>query len=96
MKKVLLIIGIGMMMVACGTREVKEKTIAEQLADRLLTLRQNGYMMGHQDAPMYGVTWEGTYRGDSAEVGKCDVLATIGDYPPRIWTVYPLPVFTMS
>ena len=81
MKKVLLIIGTAMMMVACGTREVKENTIAEQLADRLLTLRQNGYMMGHQDAPMYGVTWEGTYRGDSAEVGKCDVLATIGDYP---------------
>ena len=49
-----------MMMVACGTREVKENTIAEQLADRLLTLRQNGYMMGHQDAPMYGVTWDGT------------------------------------
>ena len=81
MKKVLLIIGTAMMMVACGTKEVKENTIAEQLADRLLTLRQNGYMMGHQDAPMYGVTWDGTYRGDSAELGRCDVLATVGDYP---------------
>jgi hypothetical protein len=81
MKKVLLIIGTAMMMVACGTKEVKENTIAEQLADRLLTLRQNGYMMGHQDAPMYGVTWDGTYKGDSAELGKCDVLATVGDYP---------------
>ena len=70
-----------MIMAACGTKEVKENTIAEQLVDRLLTLRQNGYMMGHQDAPMYGVTWDGTYRGDSAELGKCDVLATVGDYP---------------
>ena len=76
-----IIIGITMMMVACGTKEVKENTVAGQLADRLLTLQQKGYMMGHQDAPMYGVTWEGTYRGDSAEIGKCDVLATVGDYP---------------
>ena len=76
MNKVLLLIGVAMIMAACGTKEVKENTIAEQLVDRLLTLRQNGYMMGHQDAPMYGVTWDGTYRGDSAELGKCDVLAT--------------------
>ena len=81
MKSYILVIGVAMMLAACGTREVKEKAIAEQLADRLMTLRQNGYMMGHQDAPMYGVTWDGTYKGDSAEMGKCDVLATVGDYP---------------
>ena len=30
---------------------------------------------------MYGVTWEGTYQGDGAELGRSDVLATVGDYP---------------
>ena len=57
------------------------KTPSEQLAKRLQTLQQRGYMMGHQDDPMYGVTWEGTYQGDGAELGRSDVLATVGDYP---------------
>ena len=68
-------------MVACGKKEVKEKTVAEQLAERLQTLQQKGYMMGHEDAPFYGVTWAGTYANDSAEIGRCDVKETCGDYP---------------
>ena len=63
-----------MMVVACGKNEVEEKTIAEQLAERLQTLQQKGYMMGHQDDPFYGLTWE--YQPDSS-----DVKNVCGDYP---------------
>ena len=63
-----------MIMAACGKKEVKEKTVAEQLAERLQTLQQRGYMMGHQDDPFYGLTWE--YQSDSS-----DVKNVCGDYP---------------
>ena len=63
-----------MMMVACGQKEVKEMTVAEQLAERLQALQQKGYMMGHQDDPFYGLTWE--YQPDSS-----DVKNVCGDYP---------------
>ena len=83
MKKHLYLIGIAaMMMTACGQKAVvAEKSQSELLTERLQALQKRGYMMGHQDAPFYGVTWAGTYNGDSAEIGKCDVLATVGDYP---------------
>ena len=75
MKKALyIVIGVAMMVVACGKNEVEEKTIAEQLAERLQTLQQKGYMMGHQDDPFYGLTWE--YQPDSS-----DVKNVCGDYP---------------
>ena len=64
-----------------GQKTAVEGTPAGQLAERMLTLQQRGYMMGHQDDPMYGVTWAGTYDGDRAELGRSDVLATVGDYP---------------
>jgi len=51
-----------------------EGTPAQQLAERLDSLRQKGYMFGHQDDPMYGLTWE--YDQDSS-----DVRNTCGDYP---------------
>ena len=76
-----IIIGVALLMAACATKEVKQQTPAEQLAERLQTLQERGYMMGHQDDPFYGVTWAGTYDGDRAELGKSDVLATVGDYP---------------
>ena len=73
-------IGAALMMAACGPKAVVEKTLSEQLADRLQTLQQRGYMMGHQDDPFYGVTWDGTYV--SAEpLDSSDVLRTVGDYP---------------
>lgn len=50
------------------------KTPAQKLADRLRTIQKRGYMMGHQDAPFYGLTWEWT-------PGRCDVKETCGDYP---------------
>lgn len=49
-------------------------TPAQQLEQRLRTLLPKGYMMGHQDAPFYGLTWEW-------EEGRCDVKETCGDYP---------------
>ena len=63
-KHLYILIGVAAMMVAaCGQNTVVEKTQSEQLAERLQTLQAKGYMMGHQDDPMYGVTWMGTYRG---------------------------------
>ena len=71
-----------MLMASCANKQtVAEQTTSEKLAERLQTLQQKGYMMGHQDDPFYGVTWAGTYRGDSAELGRSDVLSTVGDYP---------------
>ena len=65
-----------------------EKTPAEQLAERLDSLRQKGYMFGHQDDPMYGLTWSGIANplqqiGDSLQQyqDSSDVKNTCGDYP---------------
>jgi hypothetical protein len=63
-----------MMMAACGQKTVVEKTQRELLAERLQTLQQKGYMFGHQDDPMYGLTW--AYDKDSS-----DVKNVCGDYP---------------
>jgi len=62
--------------VACTTQKPveSEKTQAQQLMERLDTLRQKGYMFGHQDDPFYGLTWE--YQKDSS-----DVKNVCGDYP---------------
>jgi len=77
-------IGIALLLTACGgqkkTANESEsepegpKTIAEQLYQRLDSLRQVGIMYGHQDDPMYGLTWE--YEADSS-----DVKNVCGDYP---------------
>ena len=51
---------IALAVVACSTQKQTEpeKTQAQQLFERLDTLRQKGYMFGHQDDPFYGLTWE--------------------------------------
>ena len=54
-------------------KELKSTT-ATELADRLQTLQQKGYMAGHQDDPFYGIGW-------AYEDGKSDVKLTVGDYP---------------
>ena len=63
-------------MLACTTAKnaEPEKTGAQQLFERLDSLRHQGYMFGHQDDPMYGLTWE--YDKDSS-----DVKNVCGDYP---------------
>ena len=63
-------------MLACTTTKnaEPEKTGAQQLFERLDSLRHKGYMFGHQDDPMYGLTWE--YDKDSS-----DVKNVCGDSP---------------
>ena len=76
MKK-LVTMAVGALMIAgcTATKKVEaEKTQAEQLFERLDTLRQKGYMFGHQDDPFYGLTWD--YQADSS-----DVKNTCGDWP---------------
>lgn len=68
------IIGVAVVMAACGRKTVVEKTESEQLMERLQRLQQKGYMFGHQDDPMYGLTW--AYDKDSS-----DVKNVCGDYP---------------
>ncbi len=76
MKKNLLMVMLAASMVACSATKPAEpaKTPAQQLIDRLDTLLQKGIMYGHQDDPMYGLTWE--YQNDSS-----DVKNVCGDYP---------------
>jgi len=50
------------------------KTPAQKLAERMANIQKKGYMMGHQDATFYGLTWEW-------EKNRCDVKETCGDYP---------------
>ena len=72
---------VGAMMIAgcTGTKKTAEveKTDMDQLFERLDTLRQKGYMFGHQDDPFYGLTWD--YQPDSS-----DVKNTCGDWPAVI------------
>ena len=75
MKKIVFMM-LATIAVACTTtKQTKdEKTIAQQLMERLDSLRQKGYMFGHQDDPFYGLTWE--YQQDSS-----DVKNVCGDWP---------------
>ena len=76
MKKLLIMAMATVAVAACTTQKQEEpvKTEAQQLIERLDTLRQKGTMFGHQDDPMYGLTWE--YQPDSS-----DVKNVCGDYP---------------
>ena len=76
MRKYLVIATTALTLLACTTAKnaEPEKTVAQQLFERLDTLRQKGYMFGHQDDPMYGLTW--AYDKDSS-----DVKNVCGDYP---------------
>ena len=76
MKKLLIMVMVAVAVASCtATKQNTEtKTIAQQLLERLDTLRSKGIMYGHQDDPMYGLTWE--YEADSS-----DVKAVCGDYP---------------
>ena len=76
MKKFFAMAIATVIVVACTTtKKVEpEKTKAQQLMERLDTLRQKGIMYGHQDDPFYGLTWE--YDKDSS-----DVKNVCGDWP---------------
>ena len=75
MKKIF-VLAVTALVVACTTTKQAEpaKTGAQQLMERLDSLRQKGIMYGHQDDPFYGLTWE--YQQDSS-----DVKNVCGDYP---------------
>jgi len=49
-------------------------TGAAQLENRLRALSKKGYMFGHQDDPMYGLSWQW-------DRNRSDVLELTGDYP---------------
>ena len=76
MKKYFAIVVTVIAIVACTTQKQvePEKTLAQQLFERLDSLRQKGIMFGHQDDPFYGLTWE--YQTDSS-----DVKNVCGDWP---------------
>lgn len=76
MKQYIYIIGVAAMLLsACGQKAAtEEKTLSDKLTERLDTLRRHGYMFGHQDDPMYGLTWEW-------DENRSDVKAVCGDYP---------------
>ena len=75
MKKILVLALVSTTIVACATKNAEpQKAAAQQLLERLDSLRQKGIMYGHQDDPMYGLTWE--YDKDSS-----DVKNVCGSYP---------------
>ena len=76
MKKYLAWVIALMAIVGCTTQQKAEpeKTLAQQLEERLDSLQRKGYMAGHQDDPFYGIGW-------AYEDGKSDVKLTVGDYP---------------
>ena len=76
MKKYIAIAIAVVAIAACTTQKQAEpeKTVAQQLMERLDTLRNKGYMFGHQDDPFYGLTWD--YDQDSS-----DVKNVCGDWP---------------
>jgi len=77
MKKTLIgMTAAALVLTACNGQKAAETelTTAEQLEQRLDTLRIRGYMAGHQDDPFYGVTWEWEY-------GRSDIKDLTGDYP---------------
>ena len=76
MRKLFIMVAVAVLVTACTPvkKAEAEKTVAQQLKERLAALRQKGIMYGHQDDPMYGLTWE--YQQDSS-----DVKNVCGDYP---------------
>jgi len=58
----------GLTLMAAG------KTPAQKLEKRLKKIHKKGYMIGHQDDPMYGLAWQWDY-------GRSDILELTGDYP---------------
>jgi hypothetical protein len=74
MKKILFFALSVIAIMSCENKKDESASQAKQLEDRLVALQQKGYMYGHQDDPMYGLTWE--WDRDTS-----DVLATVGDYP---------------
>ncbi|MCR5454218.1 MAG: glycoside hydrolase family 26 protein [Bacteroidales bacterium] len=76
MRKNLLIAATSLLLIqSCANQQPAQKlTPADQLLGRIENIRQKGIMFGHQDDPMYGLTW--AYDADSS-----DIKNVCGDYP---------------
>ena len=79
MKKSLIIVALAALsIVSCSKKQNNEDaaapTPAQSLIARLDSLKDKGYMYGHQDDPFYGITWEW-------ERGRSDTKELVGDYP---------------
>lgn len=77
MKKTLLLAIGALILVSCNFHRDKgivTTAPSARLQHRIDTLRQHGYMFGHQDDPFYGTTW--AYCKDSS-----DTKLVTGDYP---------------
>lgn len=63
-------------LVACAQSRtsVRGESLNRQLENRLENLRSRGYMFGHQDDPLYGLSW-------AWDRDRSDVKAVCGDYP---------------
>lgn len=73
-------LSVAIATIAMGACTLQNKTAethetpAQRLFDRLNSLKDKGYMYGHQDDPFYGITWEW-------EHGRSDTKELVGDYP---------------
>ena len=85
MKKIILSLAMAAAIVSCNSSKTVDDPLAEsgrtQRTENLLAnLREisaNGYLVGHQDDPVYGVGWV----GDSC---RSDVKSVCNDYPAVI------------
>lgn len=78
MKSNILFIALAALTIASCTKNQQTtenaQTPAQSLIARLDTLKDKGYMYGHQDDPFYGITWEW-------ERDRSDTKELVGDYP---------------
>ena len=85
MKKIILSLAMAAAIVSCNSSKTVDDPLAEsgrtQRTENLLAnLREisaNGYLVGHQDDPVYGVGWV----GDSC---RSDVKSVCNDFPAVI------------
>ena len=85
MKKIILSLAMAAAIVSCNSLKTVDDPLAEsgrtQRTENLLAhlhaISANGYLIGHQDDPVYGVGWV----GDSC---RSDVKSVCGDFPAVI------------
>ncbi|MDY4500007.1 MAG: glycosyl hydrolase [Prevotella sp.] len=85
MKKIILSLAMAAAIVSCNSSKTVDDPLAEsgrtQRTENLLAnlrkISANGYLIGHQDDPVYGVGWV----GDSC---RSDVKSVCNDYPALI------------
>lgn len=74
MKKIPFVTVLLILLLSMLSLPTEAQTLRQQLLDRLQQLQVRGYMVGHQDDPFYGLTWEW-------ERGRSDMKECSGDWP---------------